>query len=52
MIQFIPIGAMSFGGILVEAHTTLAVATNRIEGKFNTDSMYFYRCNEFWEYIY
>lgn len=29
-------GAMSFGSISLEAHTTLAVAMNRIGGKSNT----------------
>lgn len=29
-------GAMSFGSISLEAHTTLAIAMNRINGKSNT----------------
>jgi glutamate synthase (NADH) len=29
-------GAMSFGSISLEAHTTLAIAMNRIGGKSNT----------------
>lgn len=29
-------GAMSFGSISIEAHTTLAIAMNRIGGKSNT----------------
>lgn len=29
-------GAMSFGSISMEAHTTLAIAMNRIGGKSNT----------------
>lgn len=29
-------GAMSFGSISIEAHTTLAIAMNRISGKSNT----------------
>lgn len=29
-------GAMSFGSISLEAHTTLAIAMNRIDGKSNT----------------
>jgi len=29
-------GAMSFGSISIEAHTTLAVAMNRLGGKSNT----------------
>lgn len=29
-------GAMSFGSISLEAHTTLAVAMNRVGGKSNT----------------
>ncbi len=29
-------GAMSFGSISIEAHTTLAIAMNRLGGKSNT----------------
>jgi glutamate synthase domain-containing protein 2 len=29
-------GAMSFGSISIEAHSTLAIAMNRIGGKSNT----------------
>lgn len=36
MIIFYNLGAMSFGSISLEAHTTLAIAMNRIGGKSNT----------------
>lgn len=34
-------GAMSYGSISLEAHTTLAVAMNRLGGKSNTGNHYY-----------
>ena len=35
-VCFFATGAMSFGSISIEAHTSLAIAMNRVGGKSNT----------------